>query len=117
MKKAVSAKWKYIGLQTREESFGLKDKFGRQVGVDISICKIEQETAEWHPYIHKDGFFYVVKFNGASEFYCTQIQPTRNGDCYQKDTQSFFATLDEAIAHAEKSLKASRNRANKKFSA
>ena len=109
----TNAQWTWEALQTNEETFGLKDKFGREVGVDVSVCKIQQETNEgW-----KTGFHYVVKFNGASEFYCTIIQPTRNGEIYQKDTRTFFATLIEASNHASKSIEASRKRALKKFSA
>lgn len=114
----TNAKWTYgTALESHEESFGLKDKFGREVGVDVSVFKIQQETAEYRPDGYKDGFVYVVKFDGASEFYCTEIQPTRNGEIYQKDTRSYFQTREEATAHANKSIKASRNRASKKFSA
>ena len=113
----TNAKWTYgTALESHEESFGLKDKFGREVGVDVIVFKIQQETAEYRPDGYKDGFHYVVKFDGASEFYCTRIQPTRNGQIYQKDTCSFFQTREEATAHANKSIKSSRNRASKKFS-
>lgn len=113
----TNAKWTYNKIATGNDSFGVKDKFGREVGIKLSICEIKQETAEYRPDGYKDGFVYCVKFNGASEFYCTIIQPTRNGEIYQKDTQTFFANLYEAVAHAEKSIQASRKRALKKFSA
>lgn len=114
----ISGKWTYgTALEIHEETFGLKDKFGREVGIDATIFKIQQETAEYRPDGYKDGFHYRVLFNGASEFYCTRIQPTRNGASYQKDTCSYFLTREEATAHANKSIKASRNRASKKFSA
>lgn len=114
----ISGKWTYgTALEIHEETFGLKDKFGREVGIDATIFKIQQETAEYRPDGYKDGFHYRVLFNGASEFYCTRIQPTRNGASYQKDTCSYFLTREEATAHANKSIKSSRNRASKKFSA
>lgn len=114
----TNAKWTYgTALESHKEYFGLKDKFGREVGINAIVFKIQQETAEYRPDGYKDGFHYVVKFDGASEFYCTRLQPTRNGAIYQKDTCSYFLTREEATAHANKSIQASRKRALKKFSA
>jgi hypothetical protein len=109
----TTARWTYENLDTRKESFGVKDKLGREIGVNASVCRIHQEIVERE----KNSCGYIIKFNGVPEFYCTIVQATRNGGIYHKDTQTFFATLKEAFAHASKSVEASRNRASKKFSA
>ena len=112
------AKWTYKNseAEAREESFGVNDKFGREIGTRVSICEIEQQVKEYTCDIYKEGFFRPVKFNGAN-FFIVNVQPTRNGESYQKSTESYFDSIDAAKLHAGKSIKSSRNRAFKKVSA
>ncbi len=105
------AKLTYMHLETISTPFGVKDKYGREVGIEVTIHEISQDITN----DRINGYFYQVAFDGASIFYTTIVQHTRDGKNYQKASQTRFEQLSAAKNHATNIIKASFKRALNKF--